>query len=713
MGTIEDPLSSNRGFIFTPNNPRLPVEPFLSMIESEASLQDLSTHPSLLIAQTLSAIDQSEIEDQVLESLQEQKTWEDFKCEMIKHFHLTDTLRNKVELIKGAFKQDSEDVTHFVIRARHTAHSIEMFNAEECAKLLFLAGLPDQETNFCFDNIDVNGHDLDILADLINSNSDFNVNGESSKSSVANKIENNQTIEEGEILDQDMHISVKEENIASNSLNTRPPSPEKSRLKCRRKQTIQAPSLPDEITNPHLKPNLSMAQLITEVLVDAPEGGITSKEIMCKIARKYPFYKFDTSRPNKENSNWTRKVQKIISDTKESCPFTGSDKVGGQKKWTLKQGYEILILKRLGWLKTDSNDVALLDIFLDGFGSGQRTFDEYINAVSNLGLVGNKSVETVRLIYAFWARDSTNVPALNNKSAKIKAFAAKPIKTEHLAVQPIKTEYPAAKQFENESHLFTCDQCDFKTDLAVWLEKHKSKGHVTSYHCPEPNCFYQTKANQDSEEETQKYNHRINYHSEYPHFSKGSDGYYHCPQDCCKDKESKFKSKIKSLLLKHLNCDLKKGVICEICAKVFVDNFGLKNHITSVHGGEARFVCHHDACVFRTNSEHKLKHHVRSVHDKIKDLVCDKCPYRTAEHNNLRRHMKSHADVSERTFYGCILCETTTTQKVGLKKHMEMKHQVKLTGKVKIDLGVIRNTHNLTKRVGNNRISSCLALVTS
>ena len=60
--------------------------------------------------------------------------------------------------------------------------------------------------------------------------------------------------------------------------------------------------------------------------------------------------------------------------------------------------------------------------------------------------------------------------------------------------------------------------------------------------------------------------------------------------------------------------------------------------------------------------------------------------------------MKSHADVSERTFYGCIFCETTTTQKVGLKKHMEMKHQVKLTGKVKIGSGVIKNTHNLTQK---------------
>ena len=45
--------------------------------------------------------------------------------------------------------------------------------------------------------------------------------------------------------------------------------------------------------------------------------------------------------------------------------------------------------------------------------------------------------------------------------------------------------------------------------------------------------------------------------------------------------------------------------------------------------------------------------------------------------------MNSHADVSERTFYGCVLCEYTATQKVNLRIHMETKHKVKLTGKYK------------------------------
>ena len=110
---------------------------------------------------------------------------------MIKQFHLKDTLRNKVELLKSAVKQDGEEVRHFLIRARHTADSMKRLNAEELAPILFLAGLPDQDTNFCFNNFAMDGHDLDILADLIDSNSkNINIIEESSKTHFEEESDN-------------------------------------------------------------------------------------------------------------------------------------------------------------------------------------------------------------------------------------------------------------------------------------------------------------------------------------------------------------------------------------------------------------------------------------------------------------------------------------------------------------------------------------------
>ena len=79
MGTIESPSTSKRDniaqTIFTPSNPRLPVELFLSMIESDRTKED-GMPSSLLIAQTLSAIDLSEIDDEVLESLRVRNSYD-------------------------------------------------------------------------------------------------------------------------------------------------------------------------------------------------------------------------------------------------------------------------------------------------------------------------------------------------------------------------------------------------------------------------------------------------------------------------------------------------------------------------------------------------------------------------------------------------------------------------------------------------------------
>ena len=79
MGTIESPSTPKRAItsqaIFTPSNPRLPVELFLSMIESDRTKEG-GTPSSLLIAQTLSAIDLSEIDDEVLESLRVRNSYD-------------------------------------------------------------------------------------------------------------------------------------------------------------------------------------------------------------------------------------------------------------------------------------------------------------------------------------------------------------------------------------------------------------------------------------------------------------------------------------------------------------------------------------------------------------------------------------------------------------------------------------------------------------
>ena len=56
--------------IFEPSNPRLPVELFLAMIESDVSTQDPNTSSRLLIAQAISAIDATKLDEQFWQLLQ-------------------------------------------------------------------------------------------------------------------------------------------------------------------------------------------------------------------------------------------------------------------------------------------------------------------------------------------------------------------------------------------------------------------------------------------------------------------------------------------------------------------------------------------------------------------------------------------------------------------------------------------------------------------
>ena len=96
---------------------------------------------------------------------QAQETWEEFKYAMIRQFHFADTYRNKVELVKSALKRDGEDPQHFLVRVRHIADTLKKLKTEECARLLFLAGLSDHETQFCFDNF--GDGNFEVLADLL------------------------------------------------------------------------------------------------------------------------------------------------------------------------------------------------------------------------------------------------------------------------------------------------------------------------------------------------------------------------------------------------------------------------------------------------------------------------------------------------------------------------------------------------------------------
>ena len=57
------------------------------------------------------------------------------------------------------------------------------------------------------------------------------------------------------------------------------------------------------------------------------------------------------------------------------------------------------------------------------------------------------------------------------------------------------------------------------------------------------------------------------------------------------------------------------------------------------------FVCDREGCDYKTYKNSNLQYHIKAVHDKILDCVCDICGYATSQRGTLNLHIKTvHKD---------------------------------------------------------------------
>ena len=83
-----------------------------------------------------------------------------------------------------------------------------------------------------------------------------------------------------------------------------------------------------------------------------------------------------------------------------------------------------------------------------------------------------------------------------------------------------------------------------------------------------------------------------------------------------------------------------KDQVCKICGFAFSRKKDLHRHMVCVHKvGEKKFKC--ELCPIKFIEAHRLREHVRGVHDKIKDYVCEGCGYATWQKNTLRLHKRT------------------------------------------------------------------------
>ena len=109
---------------------------------------------------------------------------------------------------------------------------------------------------------------------------------------------------------------------------------------------------------------------------------------------------------------------------------------------------------------------------------------------------------------------------------------------------------------------------------------------------------------------------------------------------------------------------------CDLCDRIFSTKGSLKMHIKSVHDKIKDICCSDCDMKFLTNAH--LQRHKSSVHDKIKNYECELCGYKCSNNSDLTKHIKQvHTKLKD---FECELCDYKSSLKGSLKKHIKSIH---------------------------------------
>ncbi|EDW02554.1 transcription factor grauzone [Drosophila grimshawi] len=111
---------------------------------------------------------------------------------------------------------------------------------------------------------------------------------------------------------------------------------------------------------------------------------------------------------------------------------------------------------------------------------------------------------------------------------------------------------------------------------------------------------------------------------------------------------------------------------CEQCSKSFYSSIVCERHkLTHIPKEQWQVPCTNCSKTFP--NEYLMQQHVKLVHLRKFDKICDVCGKAVRGRAGLARHMEEHAGVPQKTIK-CHLCESTLTTKYGLARHIKMMH---------------------------------------
>ena len=221
---------------------------------------------------------------------------------------------------------------------------------------------------------------------------------------------------------------------------------------------------------------------------------------------------------------------------------------------------------------------------------------------------------------------------------------------------------------EEAEELVKCDECDFKTSDDRKLKRHVKVSHQIrksikeegSNICPPCDKAFASKNKLDD-------------HIREIHL-KLKLSCNHC----------QFESLKRSEMVRHVKKEHEKDVpnsntskTCGTCGQEFKNNRNLQRHIRVLHKKVLPFVC--DKCEYKAGEERQLLRHIKRIHEGVFEsearpaLKCPKCDYTTNwGKSKIRNHIKTvHDKIKD---FKCPNCEFCCSQRGNLRLHIEQVH---------------------------------------
>jgi len=122
----------------------------------------------------------------------------------------------------------------------------------------------------------------------------------------------------------------------------------------------------------------------------------------------------------------------------------------------------------------------------------------------------------------------------------------------------------------------------------------------------------------------------------------------------------------------------RKRFTCDRCEYSCNNSGNFKRHIKQVHDKIKDFVCDRDDCKMAFSTKCDLQRHIKQVHDKIKDFVCDRddCKMAFSTNRDLKRHIKQVHDKIKDFVCNIDGCEKSFTTNGNLKDHLANIHDI-------------------------------------